>query len=614
MPRESKNTTGENVLQLAAKLTKAEIQQLPLDGTAAEKVAMDFHAGKATGSTPVKRSRYGVPEVGYPTCRPDGTCTTDDPSILFHVNGYDPKPGAPFADPCAKVWYEGHASDDPDKPDKWFELGLERKYRAAYIQFDMPVNKHGWHDPQARIITLEEDAKAVMDHKRTPEPFFFRAHSGECIVFGATNLMPSNLNLDDFQIFTPTDTVGQHIHLVKFDVTASDGSGNGWNYEDGTFSPDEIRERIIAGNAQTGTATLRPLTHRLFLPDEPLAGDPRGICPETLPVDPLEAERALENHPWCGAQSTFQRWWADPLLNNDGNDRTIRTVFTHDHFGPSSAQQHGFYAALVIEPSGSTWQSLAGRPFGSADVSPGGVPLRADGGPTSFAANIIEKSDDAGPGKSRREYNLAVADFALLYSAPPANRPISPPGMLDHDLPEMVFRSDLPRPEGISVSDPGGQLINYRNEPVPLRVGKEERRWHLLSPRIDDEAGSVAACTAALETAQATSDGTTIPADLVHDCRQIDDATLAAQCEAHAVAALCDPSDLSNVFSSLTHAGEDQAEQALISPDPSVYDTRRIFNEVYLARDCADSDDMNCNEPAGLRRDGDPVDLDPCRA
>ena len=195
------------------------------------------------------------------------------------------------------------------------------------------------------------------------------------------------------------------------------------------------------------------------------------------------------------------------------------------------------------------------------------MPLRADGGPTSFAANIIEKSDDAGPGKSRREYNLAVADFALLYSAPPANRPISPPGTLDHDLPEMVFRSDLPRPEGIWVSDPGGQLINYRNEPVPLRVGKENERWHLLSPpHGSDEAGSVAACTAALETTLKTAtSGTTIPADLVHDCRQIDDATLAAQCEAHAVAALCDPSDLSNVFSSLTHAGEDcSAEQALI--------------------------------------------------
>ena len=40
--------------------------------------------------------------------------------------------------------------------------------------------------------------------------------------------------------------MGQHIHLVKFDVTSSDGAGNGFNYEDGTFSPDEVREMIHA--------------------------------------------------------------------------------------------------------------------------------------------------------------------------------------------------------------------------------------------------------------------------------------------------------------------------------------------------------------------------------
>ena len=143
-------------------------------------------------------------------------------------------------------------------PALWRELAAERRYRDAYLQFDMPVNKHGWHDPQARIIAPEEDAKAILDHTRAPEPFFFRANSGECVVFEATNLMPSNLNLDDFQVFTPTDTVGQHIHLVEFDVTASDGSGNGWNYEDGTFSPDEIRERIIANNAFRGDGRAAP--------------------------------------------------------------------------------------------------------------------------------------------------------------------------------------------------------------------------------------------------------------------------------------------------------------------------------------------------------------------
>ena len=55
---------------------------------------------------------------------------------------------------------------------------------------------------------------------------------------------------------TPTDIVGQHIHLVKFDVTASDGAGNGFNYEDGTFAPDEVQERIDSINARGGLFAL----------------------------------------------------------------------------------------------------------------------------------------------------------------------------------------------------------------------------------------------------------------------------------------------------------------------------------------------------------------------
>ena len=36
-------------------------------------------------------------------------------------------------------------------------------------------------------------------------------------------------------------------------------------------------------------------------------------------------------------------------------DRTLQSVFTHDHFGPSTHQQVGLYAALVIEPKWSSW-------------------------------------------------------------------------------------------------------------------------------------------------------------------------------------------------------------------------------------------------------------------
>ena len=54
--------------------------------------------------------------------------------------------------------------------------------------------------------------------------------------------------MDDYQVRTPTDIIGQHIHLPKWDLTTTDGAANGWNYEDGTLSPGAIRERIHAIN------------------------------------------------------------------------------------------------------------------------------------------------------------------------------------------------------------------------------------------------------------------------------------------------------------------------------------------------------------------------------
>ena len=83
-----------------------------------------------------------------------------------------------------------------------------------------------------------------------------RATTNDCITFHHTNLVPRVYVQDDFQVRTPTDIMGQHIHLVKFDVTSSDGAGNGWNYEDGTFAPEEVIERIKAIRKQNNcTAT-----------------------------------------------------------------------------------------------------------------------------------------------------------------------------------------------------------------------------------------------------------------------------------------------------------------------------------------------------------------------
>jgi hypothetical protein len=376
---------------------------LPEDGTLLEKNAMAFHA---------QRTR--------PTVTPSGTPAT------FITNGRPAVAGAPYADPCV---------DDNGNP-----VGTPRTIKAAVLQLDNIINKVGWHFPQSRIISLWGDVQAYQNGTRAPEPFFVRAHSNDCITYHHTNLLPEFYDVDDFQIFTPTDVVGQHIHLVKFDVTASDGSGNGWNYEDGTFSPGEVIERIEAINA---TCT------------------PNCTGPTCCGLDQGSGTRRLlqaRAHPTfgvLGAQTTIQRWWADPLLNAQGHDRTIRTVYTHDHFAPSTHQQTGLYAALLVEPAGTTWRD----PESGAVM--GG---RSDGGPTSWRADILTPN----PADSFREFMLEFQDFALAYTAD--NKPVNPPGRVEVGLPFIVAPPAVPMPEAISADDVGTFTINYRNEPIALRV------------------------------------------------------------------------------------------------------------------------------------------------
>ncbi|HEU4837663.1 MAG TPA: hypothetical protein VFS90_24750 [Pyrinomonadaceae bacterium] len=407
-------------LDFSKVLVKAVAQKLAETGTTAEVAAMVYH-----------EKRF------HPSFKPDGTAAD------FKLNGLPRKPGAPFADPCITTG--------------GLPTGTPRLYKAAAFQLDIKLNKAGWHFPQSRILALWNDVAATQDGTKPPEPFFFRANSNDCITFHHTNLVPGEYELDDFQIRTPTDIIGQHIHLVKFDVTSSDGSGNGFNYEDGTFSPDEVIERIRAirkQNACIGT-------------DSGDSRDGTFTCPKA------------KAHPFfgtLGAQTTVQRWFADDVLNNNLIDRTLRTVFTHDHFGPSTHQQAGLYAGLVIEPKDSVWKDPeTGATMGISPI---------DGGPTSWQAMIIEK--DAS--QTHREFLFEFADFQLAYEAgagvdanghpiPDPKGVINPPVKDEVGLPFIVENAaicpggvPLPCPEAISAADPGTMSVNYRNEPVPLRV------------------------------------------------------------------------------------------------------------------------------------------------
>ncbi len=392
-------------------LETAQATFIPEGGDATEIAAMDFHAVRK-----------------HPSFTPEGIAAD------FITNGRPKVAGAPLADPC--------------EDDTGAAAGVPRLYKAANIQLDIKLNKAAWHFQQSRISALWGDVKATLDGTKPPEPLFFRANTNDCITFQHTNLVPRVYVQDDFQVRTPTDTMGQHIHLVKFDVLASDGAANGFNYEDGTFSPEEVIERIRAIRKFNGCLGV----------DSGDARDATTVCPKAKP------------HPFfgtLGARTTVQRWYADNVLNNLGEDRTLRTVFTHDHFGPSTHQQTGLYAGLVVEPEGSKWRHPeTGVLFGGA-----GVPPRFDGGPTSWRADILT-SDVA---KSYREFLLEFADFQLAYDG---LRPVNPPAKDEVGLPFLLEPAEKcpgssftpPCPEAIAAADVGTMSVNYRNEPVAMRV------------------------------------------------------------------------------------------------------------------------------------------------
>jgi hypothetical protein len=390
--------------------------QLPEEGTSVERAAMDQHSGPS-----------------IQTFQPNGD------QGIFTENGNPPLSGAPFANPNVS-FVAGNQRDQPT-----------RRYKAAVFQTDAVLNKKGWHYPQQRMMSLWGDVQPTLKGTRPPQPFFFRGESGQTIEFWHTNLVPSYYELDDFQVRTPTDILGQHIHLVKFDVLASDGAANGFNYEDGTLSPDEVRDRIEAIQNKGGMYNFDPATQWI---------NPNAQFKLTPKVPPVELGSAPPGQDWTGAQTTIQLWSSDPLENNAGFDRTLRTVFTHDHFGPSTHQQAGLYAGLLVEPKCSAWyDSETGQRMYDETA-------RSDGGPTSWQAkivvynNVYNNCDTKIPGPvadSYREFALEFQDLQLAYLP---TSPAVPTADIEKDAPLFCTKSNY-----------SSQLVS--GKPVPAGLATE---------------------------------------------------------------------------------------------------------------------------------------------
>ena len=377
--------------------------ELPDAGTAVEAAAMAAHArGEHDSFTPEG-------EAG-----------------IFRTSGRPPVPGGPFADPGLRT-----------------EENVVRRYKAAVVQTNAVLSKTGWHQPQTRFLTLWEDVSPTVTGQRPPQPLFMRTNSGDTIEFWHSNLVPSYFDLDDFVVRTPTDILGQHIHLVKYDLLGSDGATNGFNYEDGTFSPDEVRARIDAINYLGGLYSFDPLTQHM---------DPSDARRRRLAAKPAPAVFGSPpaGQDWTGAQTTVQLWDGDPVYNLEGEDRTMRTIFTHDHFSASTHQAAGLYAAILTEPTGSRWVD----PVTGEDLN-----TRDDGGPTSWQANILTPE----PADSYREFAVILQDSQPAYTSGAAQSQSAPTSAL-------FYSGTDGAPELDALRVPGTLRRDFSRAGLPLAV------------------------------------------------------------------------------------------------------------------------------------------------
>lgn len=321
----------------------------------------------------------------------------------------EPRPGAPLGDPCPTG-------------------AREVTYDVTVLQTDITYNEAGWHDTQGRMLVRTADVPAIDAGTMQPEPMFIRVNAGDCVNFNLTNRLPNWYGNDAFQVLQQTNMVGEHIHLVKFDVTGSDGSSNGWNYQQAAFSKaqSDFNADVIDGRRECTT------------------DEGEGAC--RLPLPAADGYSPTGVHRGEG-QTIHERWYADYEL---------RTVFTHDHHFPAVDQGRGLFGALIVEPKGMDFRhGLTGRYQQPINDPAHGTPCGSSCEGTAAGATF----DVIGPGSSDdfREFGLAFQDFVPLTKAggDPKKREdvLNPPAA----------------PETFAKNDPGVMGVNYRNAPFVLR-------------------------------------------------------------------------------------------------------------------------------------------------
>lgn len=157
-------------------------------------------------------------------------------------------------------------------------------------------------------------------------------------------------SLDD-----PFNKTGLHIHLMQFDVQASDGVDLGFNYEQ-TVRPFRSASHRITRTAAPGATRLSVEGAAALRPGASvgvgMAEDRTFEVAVVVAVDGDVVQLAEPlQHPHApgelvSTEFVRYRWFPDAQFG---------TAFFHDHVNVPFSGRHGLYGAVVAEPPGATW-------------------------------------------------------------------------------------------------------------------------------------------------------------------------------------------------------------------------------------------------------------------
>lgn len=193
------------------------------------------------------------------------------------------------------------------------EAGLPAPRKISYdieVRHDrFDYNVDGWFDARGhryrlmRAQVYEKDGAGTYQLVQSedfsevsginPEPCFPRANHGDIVEWRQHNILPS-FDADQYDHGQLPVECGLHVHLVKFDVLAADGSATGWNYLSGASAPE-----AVGANAP---------------------GEMRNV--------------------------SLHRWVVDEEFG---------PCFFHDHLLANFRQKRGLFSALMVQPHGSEW-------------------------------------------------------------------------------------------------------------------------------------------------------------------------------------------------------------------------------------------------------------------